>query len=91
VYLEGQQPSSEYHACLSHKQWGKVVPEFAVVGTMPPHATHTAAELRLIRSVILSLYGHAHEGGKATYKGQALVTKDGPLTVPDLVDGSGIH
>jgi hypothetical protein len=37
------------------------------------------------------LYGHAHEGGKATYKGQALVTKDGPLTVPDLVDGSGTH
>jgi hypothetical protein len=87
VYLEGQQPSSEYHACLSHKQWGKVVPEFAVVGTIPPHATRTATELRLT----LSFNDHAHQGGKATYKGQALVTKDGPLTVPDLVDGSGIH
>lgn len=61
VYLEGQQPSADPAACLNHKQWGKVVPEFAVVG------------------------------GKATYKGQVLVTKDGPLTVPDLPDGSGIH
>jgi len=34
VYLEGQQPSSDPAACLNHKQWGKVVPEFAVVGTV---------------------------------------------------------
>ena len=47
VYLEGQQPSSDPAACLNHKQWGKVVPEFAVVGTVALGVAVTAATLPL--------------------------------------------
>jgi len=61
IYLDSQQPNPNPPASLNHKQWAKVVANFAVID------------------------------GKATYKEKALVTKDGPITVPDMVDGSGFH